>query len=302
MDSTWWAVALAKKLRATNRYRWISAIGPSCCGATSKGMRAPWRTDARTGALLCLSAAFARKAGFSAAITAGATMARPAVSWRFRTSRTNSASRPVYRAERFACTKRGFRARIAECECECRRTLAGARSGRCRASSMSRSITSAIWRRCSMIPACCSRYSASTSPPISWPSCTSKNGQLVMERSCQWKLPHWPAAFSSDYPLNLISSTDPGERRNRASCSMIATSESYCRCDSRRSRPPAGSPPFVGAPLWAPACRNLARPLARLVRADPRCIPPSTAAALRKLKPTVSVVFEELRRRFISHP
>lgn len=36
-----------------------------------------------------------------------------------------------------------------------------------------------------------------------------QNGKLVLERSCQWKSPHWPAPFSSDFPITLRISTDP---------------------------------------------------------------------------------------------
>ena len=36
-----------------------------------------------------------------------------------------------------------------------------------------------------------------------------KEGQLVLERSCQWAAPHWPAPFTSDFPLTLRIGTDP---------------------------------------------------------------------------------------------
>ena len=36
-----------------------------------------------------------------------------------------------------------------------------------------------------------------------------QNGKLVLERSCQWKSPHWPAPFSSDFPITLRIGTDP---------------------------------------------------------------------------------------------
>ena len=34
-------------------------------------------------------------------------------------------------------------------------------------------------------------------------------GRLVMERNCQWRIAHWPAPFSSEFPLSLLSETDP---------------------------------------------------------------------------------------------
>ena len=38
---------------------------------------------------------------------------------------------------------------------------------------------------------------------------SEQEGRLVLERSCQWALPHWPAPFSSDFPITLRISTDP---------------------------------------------------------------------------------------------
>ena len=35
-----------------------------------------------------------------------------------------------------------------------------------------------------------------------------QDGKLVLERSCQWASPHWPAPFSSDFPITLRISTD----------------------------------------------------------------------------------------------
>ncbi|WP_417622360.1 Rieske 2Fe-2S domain-containing protein [Parasphingorhabdus sp.] len=38
---------------------------------------------------------------------------------------------------------------------------------------------------------------------------SEQDGRLVLERSCQWASPHWPAPFSSDFPVTLKISTDP---------------------------------------------------------------------------------------------
>ena len=128
-----------------------------------------------------------------------------------------------------------------------------------------------------------------------------QNGQLVMERSCQWKLPHWPAAFSSDYPLNLISSTDPVSGETALCTQRSRLHESSCRCASRRYRRLAESPPCDGAPLRAPASPSLAGHALRWF--EPIKVHTAIdAAALRKLKPTVSIVFEELRRALIPSP
>jgi hypothetical protein len=37
----------------------------------------------------------------------------------------------------------------------------------------------------------------------------AEGGRLVMERYCQWKGAHWPAPFSSEFPISLLTSTDP---------------------------------------------------------------------------------------------
>lgn len=39
---------------------------------------------------------------------------------------------------------------------------------------------------------------------------SEQGGKLVLERSCQWKRPHWPAPFSSEFPITLRVATDPG--------------------------------------------------------------------------------------------
>lgn len=36
-----------------------------------------------------------------------------------------------------------------------------------------------------------------------------QDGKLVMERSCQWKGLHWPAPFSSDFPITVMTSSNP---------------------------------------------------------------------------------------------
>jgi nitrite reductase/ring-hydroxylating ferredoxin subunit len=36
----------------------------------------------------------------------------------------------------------------------------------------------------------------------------AENGKLVMERSCTWKGLHWPAPFSSEFPITVLTSSD----------------------------------------------------------------------------------------------
>jgi len=36
-----------------------------------------------------------------------------------------------------------------------------------------------------------------------------EDGKLVMERSCQWTRLHWPAPFSPDFPITVLTRSDP---------------------------------------------------------------------------------------------
>jgi nitrite reductase/ring-hydroxylating ferredoxin subunit len=124
------------------------------------------------------------------------------------------------------------------------------------------------------------------------------HGQLVMERSCQWTLPHWPAAFLSEYPLNLISCTDPVSGET----TLTLNNRDFTELLSVRLAPvPAGR--GVTAVRWraVPGAGLGSVPRRLLGWFDPiRVHSTIDGAALRKLKPSVSVVFEELRRPHLS--
>jgi nitrite reductase/ring-hydroxylating ferredoxin subunit len=120
-----------------------------------------------------------------------------------------------------------------------------------------------------------------------------QDGRLVMERSCQWKLPHWPAAFSSDYPLTLVSSIDP----TNGETALLLRDRDFKELLSMRLAP-------VPANRGVTAVRWRAAPGADLSTAAARTVgwlnpirvhTTIDGAALRQLKPTVSIVFEELR-------
>jgi nitrite reductase/ring-hydroxylating ferredoxin subunit len=124
-----------------------------------------------------------------------------------------------------------------------------------------------------------------------------QDGQLVMERSCQWKLPHWPAAFSSDYPLTLISSIEPASGET----GLLLRDRDFNELLSMRLAP-------VPANRGVTAVRWRAAPGADLSAAAARMLgwlspikvhTTIDGAALRKLRPSVSIVFEELRRTFL---
>jgi len=127
-----------------------------------------------------------------------------------------------------------------------------------------------------------------------------QDGRLVMERSCQWKLPHWPDAFSSDYPLTLIPSTEPASGETV----LLLRDRDFKELLSMRLAP-------VPANRGVTAVRWRAAPGADLSRAAARTLgwlnpvrihSSIDGAALRQLKPTVSIVFEDLRRALIPSP
>jgi nitrite reductase/ring-hydroxylating ferredoxin subunit len=127
-----------------------------------------------------------------------------------------------------------------------------------------------------------------------------QDGQLVMERSCQWKRPHWPAAFSSDYPLTLTSSTEPvtGET------ALLLRDRDFRELLSMRLAPvPAGR--GVTSVRWrgvhgADLPSLVGRALQWLNPINVHSTVDGTA--LRTLKPTASVVFDELRRALSPSP
>lgn len=120
-----------------------------------------------------------------------------------------------------------------------------------------------------------------------------ENGQLLMERNCQWRLAHWPAAFSSEYPLSFLTRTDP------------VTGETEATLRDRDFRPlltlvlaPVPAARGVTAVRWRARIDSALRALpGPLLSVQPRAS--IDAAALRTLKPSVSVQFEVLRRCLI---
>jgi nitrite reductase/ring-hydroxylating ferredoxin subunit len=124
-----------------------------------------------------------------------------------------------------------------------------------------------------------------------------QDGQLVMERSCQWKLPHWPAAFSSEYPLTLISSTDPvtGET------ALLLRDRDFRDLLSMRLAPVPAARGVTAVRWRGVEGADLPALAGRVLRwLDPIHVHSTIdGAALRKLKPTASVVLEELRRALL---
>jgi nitrite reductase/ring-hydroxylating ferredoxin subunit len=127
-----------------------------------------------------------------------------------------------------------------------------------------------------------------------------QDGRLVMERSCQWKLPHWPAAFSSDYPLTLISSIDPASGET----ALLLRDRDFKELLSMRLAPVPANRGVTAVRWRAAPGADLSRAAGRMLGwLDPVKVHTTIdGAALRKLKPTASVVFEDLRRALCPSP
>jgi hypothetical protein len=120
-----------------------------------------------------------------------------------------------------------------------------------------------------------------------------ENGRLVMERSCQWKGLHWPAPFSSDFPITIVSSSDP----------VTGETELVLR-DAEFNELLVATIAPVPAARGCTAIRWRARPGKTIKGAHARLLAMRTpfrvrdtidAAALRVLKPSASLHGHRLR-------
>ena len=122
-------------------------------------------------------------------------------------------------------------------------------------------------------------------------------GRLVMERNCQWRGLHWPSSFSSEFPITLLSKTDP----------VTGETELTLRDDALRELLTAVIAP-VPAARGITAIRWRARLASRLtglrakrllIGAPFRVFETIDAAALRSLTPSASVQGQDLRAAII---
>ncbi|CAN1514521.1 Rieske_RO_Alpha_N domain containing protein [Sphingomonadaceae bacterium] len=126
-----------------------------------------------------------------------------------------------------------------------------------------------------------------------------QNGKLVLERSCQWKSPHWPAPFSSDFPITLRIGTDPvtGETdlllRDNAFNTLLSATVA-----------PVPAARGVTQVRWR-AKLGSTRPglMAKMLGFGTpfRILPSVNGAALRTLKPSASIHAAALREEIRSH-
>jgi len=120
-----------------------------------------------------------------------------------------------------------------------------------------------------------------------------EDGWLCMERSCQWRLWHWPAPFSPEFPATLLSATHPVTGETRLTLRDAALHELF-----RATLAPVPAARGVTAVRW----RAVLTPAHRRLRGlwlgagNPLDVHDTVdAAALRVLKPSVSIRGAELR-------
>lgn len=121
-----------------------------------------------------------------------------------------------------------------------------------------------------------------------------QDGRLVLERSCLWSVLHWPAPFTSDFPVTLRISTD----------AITGESELLLRDDAfspllRATISPVPAARGVTQVRWRaklePARASL--PARAMALGVPfRVLPTVDGAALRVTKPSASIHAAALRR------
>lgn len=124
-----------------------------------------------------------------------------------------------------------------------------------------------------------------------------QGGKLVLERSCQWTAPHWPAPFSSEFPITLRVATDP----------VTGETDLQLRDDAFNTLLSATIAPVPAARgvtqvRWR-AKLGVQRPglMAKLLGAGQplRVLPAVDGEALRTLKPSASIHAATLREEII---
>jgi nitrite reductase/ring-hydroxylating ferredoxin subunit len=121
------------------------------------------------------------------------------------------------------------------------------------------------------------------------------NGQLSMERSCQWRGLHWPAPFSSEFPVTVLSTTHPltGETE-------LTLRDAGCQDYLRVLLAPVPAARGATAVRWRAEVIKTYHGVRGLMHAFTRPLIVHSAidaAALRVLKPTVSLHGAQLRTK-----
>jgi hypothetical protein len=120
-----------------------------------------------------------------------------------------------------------------------------------------------------------------------------ENGLLVMERACKWGKLNWPDFATADFPITLLSKTDPANGATEltlrdALFNTLLTAE-IAPVQGGRGVTQVRWRAEVGATLKGRHARRLRRGTPFMVRNN------IDAAALRVLKPSVSIHGQQLR-------
>jgi nitrite reductase/ring-hydroxylating ferredoxin subunit len=124
-----------------------------------------------------------------------------------------------------------------------------------------------------------------------------ENGLLTMERSCQWQGLHWPAPFSPEFPATIVTSTHPVTGETSLTLHDTAMNKLLSAVLA-----PVPAARGVTSVRWRATPGKSRRALSRLIPgADPTLTvhPSIDAAALRTLKPSVSIHGADLRNQLI---
>lgn len=134
--------------------------------------------------------------------------------------------------------------------------------------------------------------------PYLMSSLCEQNGWLTMERSCQWRYLHWPAAFSPEFPVTVLSSTHPLTGETRLTVRSVDFKE-YLRV----ALAPVPAARGVTSIRWRAEVGGGLKGLRGVSfgRGNPLTIHAAVdAAALRVLKPSVSLHGAQLRAQLLA--
>lgn len=124
------------------------------------------------------------------------------------------------------------------------------------------------------------------------------NGRLVMERNCQWAGPRWPAPFIPEFPASLLISTEPETGESE----LILRDADFNELLRVILAPVPGGRSVTQVRWRAKLASNRPGVMAKVMGtgAPFEILPAVDGAALRVLRPSVSVHAEALRQNIIN--
>lgn len=126
-----------------------------------------------------------------------------------------------------------------------------------------------------------------------------QDGLMVLERNCQWASPHWPSPFSSDFPLTLLIATDPATGESE----LLLRDDSFNELLVARMAPVPGARGVTQVRWRAKVgARRDGLMAKQLGIGNPfKVLPNIDGAALRVLKPSVSIHAGDLRSKILEN-